>query len=55
MMKMKPKEKMTTVLLPKPLWLAAKRHALLEDKSLRAIIREALAAHLKASGKAVSR
>lgn len=55
-MKTKPKEeKMTTVLLPKPLWVAAKRHALLQDTSLRAVIREALIAHLKASGKAVAK
>ena len=43
---MKSKEKMTTLLLPKPLWLAAKKKALSEDKSFRAVVREALTAHL---------
>ncbi len=48
----KPSVKKTTLLLNRDLWLAAKRRALAEDKSLRAVIREALAVHL---GKAVAR
>lgn len=54
-MKTKPKEeKMTTVLLPKDLWLATKRKALNEDTSFRIIVREALTAYLKA-GKVVTK
>ena len=53
MKKIKQDLKMTTLLLSKDMWLAAKRRALAEDKSLRAVIREALAAHL--GRKAVAR
>jgi len=51
---MKPRVKKTTLLLPQPLWLATKKKALSEDKSFRAIVKEALAVYLKA-GKAVTK
>lgn len=49
--------RITTLLLSKDLWLAAKRQALEEDKPLRKLMAEALTAYLGTKGgrKAVAR